>query len=267
MSVEDILATLGLPPNVGPEREKAILQAVLDDKAEVVWADISNTYKDHTATFHVFADALKISGVRVNVSAETEQHIADAIGCMLLTPLLADLMWVQAAVHIEPRPRPITASTQAMVEHSLDIDKQLAALGNPTGLIQTVGKHWVIDEPLASNPSKAMNYGWHFKGAAFQGLHGEVVASLMKDASGAYLRLIQGRGTAHDMHHSDYSQTCCLVARECEVDGGPADLEEILKDPELAPLASASGKLSVLRQPGVEIGVIGATVFGTVPST
>lgn len=267
-SVEETLQALGLPPNVGPERETAIFQAVLDGRTTNEWAKITSSYKDHTAEFNVFADALKLEGVRVNVSAETEQKIADAMGCLLLTPKLADLLWAQAAVRVAPRPRPITATTKAMVEHSFDIDKQLQ--GNPTEglLIQTVGKHWVIDELLAQKPNRAMNYGWHFEGSNFQGLTGEVCASLMKDPkTGAYCRLIQGRGTAHDMHHSDYSQICVLVARTCTVDGMERDLGDILQDPELAYLANQTGKMTVLRQPGVPVGIVGATIFGTVPSS
>lgn len=261
-AVEDKLVELGLPPNVGTEREAAIFQAVVDGRMTPSWAVITSNHKDWKAEFRVFSDALMLEGVRVNVSAETEQKIADFYGCLLLTPKLADLMWEQATVRIPPRPRSITASTKAMVEHSFDIDKLLQ--GKPTdGLIQTVGKHWVIDEVLASKPHRAVNYGWHFEGSSYQGISGEVCASLMKDPkTKQYCRLIQGRGTAHDMRHADYSQICQLVARQCTVNGQEWDLEELLRDAEMAPLASHQGKMTVTRQPGVELGVVGATIFG-----
>jgi hypothetical protein len=269
MTVEEKLQELALPPNVGPEREAAILQAVLDGRATMEWAKVTSSHQGHVAEFNVFADALKIEGVRVNVSAETEQKIADSMGCLLLTPKIADLLWEQAVVRIEPRPRSITATTKAMVEHSFAIDKQLEALeGSSPGLIQTVGKHWVIDEALASKPGRAMNYGWHFAGSSYQGISGEVTASLLKDPkTRQYARLIQGRGTAHDMHHSDYSQVCVLVASQCTVDGVERTLEEVLQDSELAPLASHTGKMTILRQPGVELTVVGATIFGEVPKS
>jgi len=267
MTVDEALEALGLPPNVGPDREAIILQAVLDGKASVSWSKVTSNYEGHVGEFNVFSDALKLSGVRVNVSAETEQKIADAMGCLLLTPKLADLLWAQAGVILTPKPRPITASTRAMVEHSFDIDKELEALGYPTGLMQTVGKHWVIDELLAQKPGRAMNYGWHFRGQSFGGLKGEVTASLLKDSTGQYVRLIQGRGTAHDMHHADYSQICVLVARSCTIDGVEMDLEAVLKDPVLAHLASHTGKMTIFRQPGVELDVVGTTVFGEVPQS
>jgi hypothetical protein len=240
---------LQIQSNPGPDRENALLGYVSNGRFQVEYSTLKSTHGDHVAEFQVFSDALKIEGIRINVSAETQQKIADCLGCLLLTPKLADLMWIQREVTLKPFPRPITASTEAMVEHSSKIDAALVKLGNPTGLIQTVGKHWVIDNDI--HAGKAMNYGWHFEGANFQGISGEVSATLSKDSHGQFVRLIQGRGTAHDMHHVDYSQTCVLVARGCVVDGQAQDLLAVLQDPELAPLASHQGALRVLRQPGV----------------
>jgi len=243
--------TLQLPENAGPDRENAILDYVSQGHYEASFSTVTSTYNEHTAEFQVFSDALKIEGVRVNVTAETQQKIADMTGCLLLTPKLADLMWIQRTVKLNPHPRQITSSTAAMIEHSGKIDADLVSLGNPTGLLGTVGKHWVIDNDLLVKTGKAMNYGWHFEGASYQGIKGEAVASLAKGPNGQYLRLIQGRGTAHDMHHSDYSQVCVLVARSCRVDGEDMDLIALLSDPALAPLASHQGVLRVFRQPGV----------------
>ncbi len=242
---------LDLPPNAGPERENAILSLVKQGLFEASWASITSQVGVNTAEFQVFSDAMKIEGVRVNVSAETAQMVADMLGCSLLTPKLADLMWVQRQVTLTPFPRPITATTAAMFAHSAQIDAALIAQGNPKGLIQTVGKHWVIDQALATSPGRAMNYGWHFSGSNYQGIAGEATASLLKAANGSYVRMIQGRGTAHDMHHVDYSQICVLVSRSCKVNGVDMDLHDVLKDPHLASLASHQGVLSVLRQPGV----------------
>ncbi len=212
---------------------------------------VTSTYQGHTAVFYVFSDALKIEGVRINVSANIEQQIADRLGCLLLTPKLADMIWEQRTVTLPPMPRPITSATSAMIDNSAKIDAALAAQGNPPGLVSTTGKHWVIDQSLASKPGKACNYGWHFAGSNFQGLLGEVAVSLIKDSSGQYLRLIQGRGWAHDMSHVDYSQICVLVQRNCTVDGQDCDLVDLLKDPVLSYLASNTGVMTIFRQPGV----------------
>ena len=237
-------------PEKIPEREAYILEQVQAGNYDVRWTQVISSNAGHTAEFTVMADALKVEGVRVNVSARLEQGIADALGCLLLTPKLADLIWEQRTVTLRPYPREITASTASMLEHSMKIESALEALGGPTdGLIATVGKHWVIDKDLAAHPGKAENYGWHFEGAAFQGIKGETVASLAKDPkTGAYLRLIQGRGWCHDAGHVDYSQTCVLVLNTCRVDGCDMLLKDLLADPSLASLASHNGVVLNTRQ-------------------
>lgn len=249
------MALDGIPAQAGQAREDWIFQAVCDGRASYDFAELVSTHDGRTAHFLVFADAMKIDGVRVNVSAQTEQKIADVLGCSLLTPKLADLMWLQKSAKLLPHPRMITSATDAMIDHSAKIDADLAKLGNPAGIVCTVGKHWVIDNDLDSHPGRAENYGWHFDGNI--GIPAEYAVS--KDDHGRLITLIQGRGWAHDMHHVDYSQICVLVSRQCTVDGATMDLHDLLKDPALAPLASHQGAMSVLRQPGVPE-VTGVTV-------
>jgi len=242
------------PSKHGPDREKLILDIVdnQQDRLSYSWYPLNVEQDGHMATFYVMDDALKIDGVRVNVTADTEQRIADRWGAMLLTAKLSDLIWHHAEVRLEPCPRKITSSTKGMIEHSLDVDDQLNH--DPEGkLISTVGKNWIIDEKLANKKGMACNHGWHFKGNSFQGIKGNVNPSLLKNPdTKTYWRLIQSLGTAHDFNnHTDYSQICRLVTRECIVDEETRDLVEILKDPELAKLASHTGPLSVFRQPGV----------------
>ena len=236
--------SLYFPPDLGPDREQFILDQVKSGNYSIEWAEITSTHGGHVAKFSVFADALKIEGIRIGMSAKTEQLVADELGCMLLTPKLADLIWQQRIVTLPPFPRQFTASTQAMFEHSAQIDSFLAKLGDPNGLRSTVGKHWVIDNSLATISNRAMNYGWHFVGSNFQGTAFET------SASDPNTRLIQGRGTRHDMNHSDYSQTCVLVCSTCCVDDQTMQLTDLLKDPDLAPLASCQGTMNVFRQPG-----------------
>ncbi len=241
-----------LPTQAGLARDACILSHIEAGDFDQPWATVTSDDHGHHAEFQVSADALKIAGVRVNVTAALQQRIADRLGCLLLTPKLYDMCWAQRAVTLPPFPMPITSSTAAMVEHSAKIDKALALQGNPTGLISTTGKTWVIDEALCAHKGRAENYGWIFEGTSFYGLLGEVVASLMKDAKGVYVRAIQGRGWAHDPSHVDYSQVALFVQRACVVDGQPMDLVQVLQDPYLAPLASHTGRLTIWRQPGVD---------------
>lgn len=239
--------SLDLPPNAGPDREAAIFEAVQSGRADVVWKPIKSQYKNWEGIFYVFSDALKIDGIRVNITAKTQQKIADFWGYSLLTAKLADLIFAQADVIVKPFPRKITATTKAMIEHSSDIEK---AVAGRTGLISTVGKHWILDVALARPrmANQAINYGWHFKGG-LPGIKGEIPAA--RDVVPG-VRVIQGRGMHHNYIHSDYSQTCILVARECEINGTVMDLHEVLNHPDMAFLASHSGPLPILRQPGVK---------------
>ena len=177
-----------------PEREQEILDIVKAGNCKYEWSTITSTYKNHQAEFYVFSDALKApitfngttSDVRVNVSAKTEQLIADALGCFLLTTKLADLIWLQRSITLPPFPRQITSSTDAMIEHSKKIDAELARLGNPTGLVCTNGKHWIIENDTLLHPGQSCNYGWHFVGQSFQGIKGEICVGMMRDNSGQY---------------------------------------------------------------------------------
>jgi hypothetical protein len=248
-AVHVLSAPLTFPESI-PERDAFILQAVGRGEAEVRYAPLRNRVGVHEAEFRVFADALKVAGVRVNLTAAGQQRVADALGCMLLTVKLADLIWAQRQAELPPHPMSQTphdiarmSTVERMVAHSEWIDGALAHLPTPAeGIVCTVGKHWVIDDDLAKRPGMAMNYGWHNKTA------GPACAT---SAAGSGCHVIQDPGTAHNTRHTDYSQTCVLVSRACSVDGAPMDLAALLQDRTLAPLASRSGPMRVLRQPGV----------------
>ena len=239
------------PATQGPEREAKILECVRSKIGTFSLVTISSEYNGHQAQFQVFEDALKIDGVRVNVTARTQQQIADLLGCILPTAKLYDLMWLECPHKISPHPRPIDSSTKAMIAHSKQIDEDLAK-SNSKGLKATVGKTWIIDNSLATKPSKACNYGWHFSGTTFKGIKGHLAESKLKDPNtNDYIRVIQPASLFHDSSHTDYSQVCVLVSRKCVVDGQEMDILDVLKSPELANLANHNGVLKILRQPGV----------------
>lgn len=240
------------PKEHGPERDSWILGRVSSGAFEASFSEIISSHGDHDARFYVFSDALKVGGVRVNVSADLQQRVADLLSCSLLTPFLADLLWSQRDVTLKPHTRPITSSTTAMVDHSRLIDEDLAKIPGPEGrLVSTVGKHWVVDDDMLSHPNKTENYGWHFDGQTFGGSGWSAAASDIRDPKGQRLRLIQSRGWAHDKSHVDYSQTCVLISRTCVVDGVKRLLEDVLRDKSTAGLASHSGPMKNFRQPGV----------------
>jgi len=232
--------------------DAGILDRIRKGDFTITWGEVTSEANGHKAIFRVFADALKIDGVRISVSAKLAQTIADMLGCVLPTPKIADLIWQQRAVTLPPFPLTQTTADVAimstkrrMILHSSLIDQALAKQGNPQGITATVGKLWVIDNDLLQKAAgTAENYGWHFAGNSFGGASWEACAS-------GGCRLIQGRGWAHPNTHIDYSQILILVSRICYVDGHMMDIATLLSTPEFAPLATHDGNaLKLLRQPG-----------------
>jgi hypothetical protein len=247
------------PQLTNPAYADTVVQAVADGRVEHTFVPITVSANGHQATFQVSQDALKIGGVRINASAFLQQRIADLIGAHLVTPKLLDQMWKNRAVTILPCTQPAASSAAAMARHSACVDRELAAAGgNPTnGIVQTVGKTWVLSNLLS--PTIAMNMGWHL----VQPLPG-VPYDPAPTLHGEYL--IQSPGTHHDPNFVDYSQVCLFVDAECVVDGAYSTFAEVAQSPDLWPLVSHEGPLRFLRQPGLPgIGMPIATAETVVP--
>ena len=231
------LVAAHLPESPGHEREQMLLSLVKSGPILHPWAPLRVSDNGHTIDLEVSQDALAIGtrgdAVRIAVSATLAQHIADHLDALLLTPRVSELIHQQASVRITPSFQKSDAAmgnTSRFVDHSHAIDKKIAAHGG-SGLTSTVGKDWVLTNRLleSSNPNIAANYGWHTPSN----------------------RATQPVGIRHDRFHVDYSQTWRGMRRACMVDGAPARLDDVLRDPTLAPLLSAEGVLRVLRVPGV----------------
>lgn len=247
---------VALPAVHGPERDRAIVDRIRQGNFDPIrFAPVAATSPGHTATFNVFADALKMDGVRIGTSARVAQQIADLLGCALLTPRLLDLTWMSRSVTLAPSPATTIVgmnSTASYNDHSARIDALLARTSPPSPLpsgflIQTVGKIWALDNDAPTKrygARTATNYGWHWPGSKIQGIAPAVTPGLL---------VIQDPGWAHDLDHDDYSQTCVLVSRQCIVDGQARDYLDVIASAELAPLCSHQGVLHVLRQGDVPV--------------
>jgi hypothetical protein len=245
------------------KRHELILDAVSNKDYTASFLSLYSSDKENSAVFSVFDDALKIDinytdekgvqtlyrEVRVNVSASVQQAIADKLNCSLLTTKLADLIWDQAPCKINPKPRPITSSTIAMLQHSAEVDVAIIKAGCGVCLVSTVGKHWVLDNKILKNPTKACNYGWHFTGGStYQGVQGYPNCTLIKDPTTHQIySVIQPNACFHPADHTDYSQTCLLVSREVIVNGYPTDIMDLFNDPKLSYLANNDGILKYTK--------------------
>ena len=234
------------------EREEIFLNRIKNNEAELNWTPIYSKIKNYIATFWVTTDALKLqfdqNMIRINVSANLQQKIADIYDASLLTPKLADLIASQAEIKLNPQPLPITSSLDAMIQNSLKIDK---LINDKTKLVDTVGKHWCIaNEMVGSN--MALNYGWHIHNPKTFQIKSYVCDSKeINPQTNMPFTTVQPSAQAHDIHHTDYSQICCLVSNYCVVNDKEMSLQALLTDPVLSSLANHNGVLKVLRQPGV----------------
>lgn len=236
-----------LPATARPERERAILDAVrMGNFAPIAWSQLRSTHNGRELVMFVSCDALRIGtaedSVRVNVTASTAQHIADAVSCVLPTTRICDLIWEQAVVRISPcigRADSEMSSTARMLAHHACVEAKLAG---QVGLVETVGKNWVLSNQLISHPGRAANYGWFDPKAPYKSRPG---------GRGPH-PLWQPLGLAHDLGHVDYSQIMRLVHRMCFLDGATRDLLTVMRDPELASLVSDEGPLRIGRMPGVK---------------
>ena len=231
-------------PESVPEREKWIEEQVLACHFEAKWCEIVHNVSGREIRLSVMEDALKIDGVRVNVSARLSQKLADIFDASLPTPMVADMMFSSAIRKASPCPQPISSTVNSMKKHSDAVDKQI---GQGFGLASTVGKHWVLDKKLESKNNLACNYGWHFAGQSFQGISGSPAVSQTICPG---VRVIQPNATAHDFMHSDYSQICQLVNQTCWIDGVERRFSDVLKHPTDSQLISHQGPLRIDRQPG-----------------
>lgn len=228
-----------LPEEHGPAREQAILEAVeAREIAPLRWVDVKSTVAGHAATLRVLEDALRLGtaedSFRVTVSPRTEQQIADMLRASLQTRKIVNLVWDQAAVRVTPSVLPPDAfmgRTTRMKRHHDLVEMKRA--GRP-GLIENVGKHWVLSNRIASLSSTAANYGWFDTGAP--------------DVENGY-RLWQPLGIKHNLEHCDYSQVVRLVQSQAIVDGETMELAELLRDPLLSALVSDEGPLMRVRLP------------------
>lgn len=228
------------------DREAYIESRVISGNFDAKWTDLTYSTLGRSVRLRVMDDALKIDGVRVNVSADLQQRLADYFDASLLTPLVADAIYAAAVRKITPCPMTISSSVASMIKHSEAVDKKMSS---DSGLSATVGKHWVLDKKLETQPGKSCNYGWHFTGQSYLGIKGFPAAT---QVAGNNVKVIQPNATAHDPHHTDYSQICQLVSQQCWVDDAEMRFSDILKDPILGSLVSHQGALKIDRQPGTK---------------
>jgi len=185
--------------------------------------------RPHTIQYEAMPDYLAVGRdndfVRVPITPQTAQRVADLFGCTLPTRKMVDDIEAGAVTHVSPRP--MTRKREAVatfIEHNAIIEGQLA--GRPRGgLVCGVKKDIVLSNRIRERPRRLAIYGW-------RKLDG---------------RPIQPLTIVHVDTYVDYSHGARLVRRAAVVDGRPMDIEDVLTDPNLCVLLSDEGPITTTR--------------------
>jgi hypothetical protein len=246
------------------DRDRALLAAVRAGfLCPIDWIPVPVSWKGHSGEFYAAADALGVGTaedfVRFSVRHPTADIMAAMLGGLLPTPLMADAMWRAAAIQLEPCiqtpkvPGEVAfkewsakmANTSKMLEHNACVSAKMALARR--GLVGNAGKLWVTTERLKKRPGQAANYGWFDARANLRSVSG--------------LPVWQSLGLAHDIGHTDYSQTVRIVRDEMLVfsvnehlDGKIVSVQTVMASPDLFGLLSSEGPMTVLRHPAVRAG-------------
>jgi hypothetical protein len=215
-----------LPP---AEREDAIADEICRGNLPDFlrrFVTVTAHHGGHTATYQVMPDYLAIGSdadfIRIPMTPQTAQRIADAFGCALPTRKVVNDVYRQAAVKLEPRP--LTEAREAVTtfaQHNALVEEQRN--GKPLGsLVAGIKKDVVITNRLAEKPNRVAIYGWH-----------------KPDGSP-----IQPLTIVHRETYVDYSHGVRLTKRTVTVDGRPCDIRHALHASALSPLLSDEGPIA-----------------------
>ncbi len=183
-----------------------------------VFSDLSGN--PHTLEYEVMPDYLAIGSdddfCRIPMNPRTAQRLADLFGASLLTSRLTDHIWSQAELKTEPFfYKPVGNANELVTkfeEHNAQIERQLADAGGRHGqLVAGIKKDVIISSRIAERPDRVVIYGWH-----------------KPDGSP-----IQPVYSGHIYWYVDYSHGIRFMNSQVLLDGRPADVRDLLKDPVL----------------------------------
>jgi hypothetical protein len=202
-----------LPPIA---REAAIVQQMTRGNLpgfERKFHPVHATDGKHQIVFEVMPDYLAVGSdedfVRMPMTPASAMMIAEGFGFSLTTTKIADAIYEQSDLKLEPKP--LTENRDAVltfVQHNAIIEQQRA--GKKLGLLVAgIKKDVVITNKLKEKSNTVAIYGWHK-------LDGKPIQPL---------------NTRHVDWYVDYSHGIRLVSRTVTLEGKERDLYEVLADP------------------------------------
>ncbi len=187
--------------------------------------------REVTAKIEVMPDYLAIGSdtdfVRMPMTPQTAQKIADRFGCVLPTRKMVDAIDAQAEVRLTPHP--MTEAREAIatfVEYQRIIEAQRG--NKPLGLLITgIKKDVVLTPRIFEKPHRLAIYGW-------RQLNGQPIQPLT---------------IVHWNQYVDYSHGVRLVRDTLQFDGKALKIPELLSDPDRCGLVSDEGPMKPPRYP------------------
>lgn len=250
-------------PSDPQKRTEAIVQAVRDREfREPRWLQVPVSDEDGNSGFiYVMDDALAIGEkgdyVRVNVSADCAQLVADELWLLLPSTKTSEAVYIWAQRGLattEPQTQPYEESdriaqgyspsmmdNEACIRHDEDVWDARETVAAPSAVVCNAGKDWVVSNALldaeGKPTGKGANFGWFDSNGQFMSPGG--------------LKCLQPLGTVHSSSYWDYSQTLRLLYPKMIVNGQWCDVQDVAADPKLCGLISHEGPVESWRQPTV----------------
>ena len=165
--------------------------------------------------------------VRIPMTPQTAQRLADLFGCTLPTRKMVDA--IDAVAEVRLPPRPLTENRESVAAFLLSNEKiENERQGQPLGLLTIGGKKDIVISPrMHERPDRLVIYGW-------RQLDGQPIQPLTN---------------VHVDWYVDYSHGVRLVRKEIELDGAMRKISDLLIDHDLAKAASDEGVVDPPRYP------------------
>ena len=192
---------------------------------------LKSSGKDVTATLEVMPDYIAVGSdkdfVRIPMTPQTAQQIADQFGCTLPTRKMVDAIDRVAEVRLAPHPMTIDRETIAtFAEHNAIVEKQRG--DKPLGQLVIGSKKDIVLTPrIFEKPHRLAIYGW-------RQLNGQPIQPLT---------------IVHVDHYVDYSHGVRLVRDRVELHGKAVKISDLLADPGRCGLVSDEGPMKPPRYP------------------
>ena len=172
----------------------------------------------HKVVLDVMPDYLAIGSdsdfCRIPMNPYTAQKLADEWGASLVTSKISDFLYIKASVKLTPFNYIPAGNANELVtkfeEHNAQIEKQFFDANGVRGqLVAGIKKDVILSGRIAAQPGKVVIYGWHKPDG----------------------KPIQPVYSGHVWWYVDYSHGIRFINNQVILDGSPALLSDILKNP------------------------------------